>query len=74
VHALEVRVELDETGSDIATSSSPIAAATHVASLRLASSGRSALTTPPAPRWAVKVPSSLRSNRNGPRFETTSTR
>src|SRR6478609_5132987 len=54
-----------------ATSSSSMAPATHVASSRLASSGSSALTTPPAPRWAEKVPSGSRVNRNGPRLETT---
>src|SRR5689334_12982261 len=33
----------------------------------------SALTTPPEPRCAVKLPSSCFANLNGPRFETTIT-
>src|SRR5665213_4467451 len=56
-----------------AQSSSDIAAAIHVTSVLAASSGESALTTPPAPRWAVRSPVSSRPNVYGPRWDTTIT-
>ena len=57
-------------GPAISRSTSPIALATQVTSFR-STSGRSAVTRPPAPRDASSAPSAPRRKPTGPRFETT---